>query len=157
MFLLDFFLVVQTVLERADPINYARGFWKEPYQIRETANVPTSVLMQEALNDEVVGNFSTETLMRAIGGEQAPTIFRKVPYLATGVTPIIGNVADGQATVALSQYDPAGHPFLLVTDDPEAFYRGQQQMAIFVETYLKEGTAVVVNAWDDAELAAYAP
>lgn len=157
VFLLDFFLVAQTMLERADPIHYARGYWRSPFQIREAPNPPTNVLMQMAVNDDIVGNFSTETLLRAAGGAQIPQVFYDAPHIGTMQTPLVGNVADGTATVALSQFDPAEHSFLLTTDDPEAFYRGQQQAAIFIDTYLNEGIATAIDAWDDAELAAHAP
>ena len=72
-------------------------------------------------------------------------------------TPLIANVAGGTATVALSQFDPAAHAFLLKPDDPDAFYRGQQQMAIFIDTFLNEGLPVAVDAYSDEQLANYAP
>ncbi len=151
-FLLDMMLILQNAVERADPIHYARRVATAPLTIREFPNPPKSVLLQEAVGDEVVGNYSTDSLAREMGGEVAgPSVFRAVPNVATRLAPFEGNAGGGQATIALTQFSPAEHSFLLTQDDPDAFCRGQVQAAEFVGSYLETGRARVIDAYTAPE------
>ena len=154
-FLLELMLVLQSGMERADPINYAKFIARAPLNEDGIQNPPKSILLQEAIGDSVVGNFSTDSLTREMGGELAgPTFFRDVPGLAIRNAPFSGNAAGGQATIAMTQFDPAGHSFLLTLDDPGAFCRGQIQAAEFARSFLEDGDAVVIDAYTDASTAA---
>lgn len=154
-FLLELMLVLQNGMERADPINYARFIARAPLGVHGIENPPKSILLQEAIGDSVVGNFSTDSLTREMGGELAgPTFFRDVPGLSLRNAPFSGNVAGGKATIAMAQFDPAGHSFLLTLDDPGAFCRGQIQAAEFARSFLQDGDAVVIDAYTDPSTAA---
>lgn len=155
---LDLFLVVQSGLERADPINYARFAVREPLVIDGVPNPPKSILLQEAIDDGVVSNYSTDSLTRVLGGDLAgPTIFRDVAGLEQRDAPFSGNKAGGAATVAMTQFSPAEHSFLLTLDDPGAFCRGQIQAGEFVESFLRTGEAVVIDAYTAPETASCPP
>jgi hypothetical protein len=155
---LDLFLVIQNALERADPINYAKFAARKPHSIDGVLNSPKNILLQEAIDDGVVGNYSTDSLTRAFGGELAgPTFFRAVDGLSVRNAPFSGNVAGGSATIAMTQFSPADHSFLLTLDDPGAFCRGQVQAAEFVRSYLETGTATVIDAYTAPEAALCPP
>jgi hypothetical protein len=119
---------------------------------------PKNVLLQEAVGDDTVGNFSTDSLTREMGGDVAgPTFFRSVPGLVVRDAPFSGNVAGGQATIAMTQFSPAEHSFLLTLDDPGAFCRGQIQASEFVRSYLDTGVSRVIDAYTAPETAACPP
>ena len=152
--LLDLFLVIQNGLERADPINYARFAQRQPLVIDGVTSPYKNILLQEAIDDGVVGNYSTDALTRQFGGELAgPSFFRPVDGLAVRNAPFSGNVGGGSATIAMSQFQPADHSFLLTLDHPGAFCRGQVQAAEFVRTYLETGIATVIDAYTAPEAA----
>lgn len=156
--LMDILLVLQNAIERADPINYARHVIREPLVISGMPAPPKNVLLQEAVGDNTVGNFSTDSLTREMGGEVAgPTFFRSVPGLTVRDAPFSGNVAGGQATLVMTQFSPAQHSFLLTLDDPGAFCRGQIQAAEFVRSYIDTGVSRVIDAYTAPETAACPP
>lgn len=156
--LLDLMLIIQNTLDRADPINYARHVVREPLTISGVTAPPKNVLLQEAVGDDVVGNYSTDSLTREMGGEVAgPTVFRQVPGLLQRDAPFFGNVAGGQSTVAMTQFSPAAHSFLLTLDDPGAFCRGQVQAAEFVDSYMRNGVSRVIDAYTAPEAALCPP
>ncbi|HVO31598.1 MAG TPA: hypothetical protein VMV18_12715, partial [bacterium] len=153
--LLDLMLIVQNTLDRADPINYARFVARSPLTQDGKKAPPKSILLQEAVGDGVVGNYSTDALTREMGGAVAgPTIFRTVPGVPVLSTPLSGNVADGQATIAQAQFSPAKHSFLLVLDYKGAYCRGQVQAAEFIDSYLTTGVGKVIDAYTSPEVAA---
>ena len=156
--LLDLMLILQNAIDRADPINYARYVANEPLVLSGIPNPPKNVLLQEAVGDDVVGNYSTDSLTREMGGElSGPSVFRTVPGLATRQAPFSGNVAGGQATVVMSQFSPASHSFLLTLDDPGAFCRGQVQAAEFVHSYMMDGVSRVIDPYAAPEVASCPP
>ncbi len=158
LILMDMLLVLQNAIERADPINYARHVIDQPLVISGVPAPPKNVLLQEAVGDGVVGNYSTDALAREMGGEVAgPTYFRDVPGMVVRDAPFQGNVAGGQATIAMTQFSPAEHSFLLTLDDPGAFCRGQIQAAEFARSYLDTGVGRVIDAYTAPETAACPP
>jgi hypothetical protein len=153
--LLDLMLIIQNTLDRADPINYARFAARTPLVFNGVAAKPKSILLQEAVGDDTVGNYSTDSLTREMGGALAgPSTFRAVPGVAILPTPLIGNVAGGKATIAQTQFSPAKHSFLLELDHPGAFCRGQIQAAEFINAYLETGVGKVIDAYTAPEAAA---
>ena len=152
--LLDLMLVIQTTLDRADPINYARFVARQPLIYAGQPSAAKSVLLQEAVGDDTVGNYSTDALTREMGGVLAgPTTFRAVPGVTTMNAPFSGNVAGGTATIAQTQFSPASHSFLLTLSHPGAFCRGQIQAAEFIDAYLTTGTGKVIDAYTAPEVA----
>lgn len=152
--LLDLMLVIQNSLDRADPINYAGYVSRAPLTWNGVTAQPKSVLLQEAVGDDTVGNYSTDSLTREMGGGVAgPTIFRTVPRVPVLSTPLSGNVAGGKATIAETQFSPASHSFLLTLGHPGAFCRGQIQAAEFIDAYLTTGVGKVIDAYDSPETA----
>ena len=152
--LMDLLLIVQNGLERADPINYARFAQRSPLVIDGVTSPYKNVLLQEAIDDGVVGNYSTDALTRVFGGELAgPSYFRAVDGLSVRNAPFSGNVGGGTATIAMTQFSPAEHSFLLTLDDPGAFCRGQVQAAEFVRSYLETGVSTVIDAYTAPEAA----
>ncbi len=153
--LLDLMLIIQNSLDRADPINYARFVARQPLVYGGVPSAAKSVLLQEAVGDDTVGNYSTDALTREMGGALAgPTTFRPVDGVPTLATPLSGNVAGGTATIAQVQFSPAKHSFLLTLDNPGAFCRGQIQAAEFIDAYLTTGVGRVIDAYTAPEAAA---
>ena len=152
--LLDLMTILQTTLERADPIHFAVHAARDPFVIDGVKSAPKSVLLQEAVNDSVVGNTSTDALTREMGGELAgPTVFRGVAGVTERDAPFSGNVANGAATIAQTQFSPAKHQFLLELDNPGATCRGQMQAAIFLDSYFSTGKGTVLDAYTDPAFA----
>jgi len=119
----SFFLVWQTVLDSADPINWAA---------EAAANTP--ILVHEVINDSVIPNFvptsplaGTEPLIKVMGLEA---------YSTTQQSPT-GLRAAGRFV------PPATHgSWLDPTSSPAAFFEMQGQAATFIGSF---GGAVVVN------------
>jgi len=119
----SFFLVFQTVLDSADPINWAA---------EAAANTP--ILLHEVINDQVIPNYvltsplaGTEPLIKVMGLDA---------YSSTQQSPT-GLRAAGRFL------PPATHgSWLDPTDSPAAFFEMQQQVATFIGSF---GGAVVVT------------
>jgi pimeloyl-ACP methyl ester carboxylesterase len=122
----SFFLVWQTVLDSADPINWAA---------EAAANTP--ILLHEVINDSVIPNYvptsplaGTEPLIKVMGLESYSTTQQS----ATGLR------AAGRFV------PPATHgSWLDPTSSPAAFFEMQSQAATFIGSF---GGAVVVNDGD---------
>ena len=129
----QFWLLAQTVIDAADPINYA------PYVLSgEISGVEKYVLMQEAIGDQVVPNISGDALARAFG----PAF----PQIEPVVNPIFG-MATSPAGVAsgLFQFDINDHGFLLNNENPQFTYAGQVQTVTYIGSYLQTGTPMIIN------------
>jgi len=131
----QFFLMFQTVIDSADPINYA------PYILSGTVSgVEKYVLMQEAIGDTVVPNLATDMLARAMG----PSF----PQVNPVVAPIFGMAtADPGVANGLFQYDTPNHGFLLSPDPsaPQFTYWGQLQAVNYLGSYLLTGTPIIMD------------
>ncbi len=96
---------IQTVLDDADPFNYAPGVL--PGTLK--GGVPTSVLVQEMLGDLVVPNAATDDLVRAMGidlVQRTNPAENQVPFGVRAVRgPAVGS--------GLFQYVKGQHGFLL--------------------------------------------
>ena len=131
----QFWLLAQTVIDSADPINYA------PYILNgAVSGTEKYALMQEAIGDQVIPNAVTDMLARAMG-----TSFPQVEPI---VTPIygMGSSAAGVAS-GLFQFDTANHGFLLSPDPthPEFTYWGQLQTVNYLGSYLLSGIPVILD------------
>jgi len=131
----QYFLMAQTVLDSADPINYA------PYVLNGgICGVEKFVLMQEAIGDTVVPNISGDALARAFGSNfpQVSPVVNAIPGMAT---------ADPGVPNGLFQYDTPNHGFLLSPDPshPEFTYFGQLQAVTYLGAYLQTGTPMIMD------------
>ena len=124
----SFFIVFQTVLDSADPINWAAE-----------AAMNTPILLHEVINDQVVPNFAptsplagTEPLIKVMGLQA----YSSTQQSAEGLR------AAGRFV------PPATHgSWLDPTDSPAAFFEMQNQAATFIGSF---GGAVVVT--DDSTM-----
>ena len=129
----QFWLLAQTVIDSADPINYA------PYVLSgELSGQPKYVLMQEAIGDQVIPNLSGDAIARAFGSA--------FPQIEPVVVPIFG-MATSPAGVAngLYQFDTNDHGFLLDNENPQFTYAGQVQTATYIGSYLQTGTPMIID------------
>jgi len=131
----QFWLLAQTVIDSADPINYA------PYVLNGAVSGREKfTLMQEAIGDQVIPNAVTDMLARAMG-----TSFPQVEPI---VNPIYG-MGSSPAGVAngLFQFNTPNHSFLLSPDPehPEFTYWGQLQTVNYLGSYLLSGTPVIID------------
>ena len=98
--------------------------------------------------------------MRTSGLMQIPAVtplLRPMEGLTTTTTPVSGNY-EGDTTAALFQYgELAGHEFLLENPDMPTLFAGQLQLAVFVSGYLDGETPVIIDPFDAAQVATYAP
>ncbi len=129
----QFWLLAQTVIDPADPINYA------PHVLAgDLSGTSKFVLMQEAIGDTVVPNVSGDALARAFG--QAFPQIEPVVNQIFGMTSSPAGVASG-----LFQYDTPNHGFLLNNHDPQITYAAQVQTATYIGTFLQTGTPAIIN------------
>ncbi len=129
----QFWLLAQTVIDAADPINYA------PYVLSGDLSGTTKyVLMQEAIGDTVVPNISGDALARAFGSA--------FPQIEPVVSSIFG-MSTSPAGVAsgLFQFDTPNHGFLLNNEDPQFTYAAQVQTVTYIGTFLQTGTPMIIN------------
>ena len=118
-----FFLVWQTVMDSADPINWAAE-----------AAMKTPILLHEVINDQVVPNVVPDAPLA--GTEQLIRVMGLEAYSSTQQSPA-GLRAAGRFV------PPASHSsWLLPSDSPAAFFEMQSQAATFIGSF---GGAVVVT------------
>ncbi len=145
--------VVPAMADRGDPMTWADHLIRDPLWPRFE---PLSLLYQQAAYDEILPYESAEVTALAMGIPGVTPAFRPVEGLETVSTPVSDNL--DELTAALFQYDrPAEHQFLLTCEDPAIMFAGQLQLAVFVSTYLGGGPAVIIDPFDDDQIAAHAP
>jgi hypothetical protein len=134
--------LLQTWIERADPVNYGPLLAREPLE----GFVPRPIFQSEGLIDTFAPPQTIEALGTAIGGDLVSPVLQDVEGITlrgrgTLSAPVTDNL-DGD-TVVLAQYDAAagsdGH--FVVFDVPAA----QTQSAEFLGTLAATGTATVVT------------
>lgn len=87
--------VFQAIWDRADAINHAHRWWREP----AAGVLPRSVLIQETLDDVIVPNASTRALARAGGLPLLTPALQAVPGMPTHDVPPDGLQANLGSTV----------------------------------------------------------
>ena len=131
----QFFLMAQTVLDSADPINYA------PYVLNGgICGTEKYALVQEAIGDTVIPNVSGDLIARAFGANfpQVNPVVHPIPGMATA-NPGVPN--------GVFQFDTPNHGFLLAPDPshPEFTYWGQVQAVNYLGSYLLTGTPMILD------------
>lgn len=102
----QFFLIAQTVVDDADPFNYAAPALAGA--LKGNAALASRVLLQEAVGDLVVPNSATRDLANAFalaGMRHVQPIAQALPLLQTAAAPFVGS--------GFFQYPGAQHGFLL--------------------------------------------
>ncbi len=124
-----FFLIFQTVMDDADPMNYAPFITNGGL----ADGVGSAVLVQEVANDQVVPNSATADLVRAMGIPQVNALW-EYPGQAQVSAPHIGS--------GHYQFASGGHGFLL---DPTAdtVVQGQTQALTFLYTGLQGQPTII--------------
>ena len=127
----QFFLIAQTVLDDADPLNYAAPLRTGvPYR----ANFPgaANVLQQEVVGDQTIGNPATRDLARAFdvvpGFRHVTPVFEAVAFLTQAASPFAGS--------GFSQVNFGNHELLLngVGNNLADSLRVQRQAGDFLRT-----------------------
>jgi hypothetical protein len=138
--------VLQTGLERGDPVNYGPYVFAE--RLPGMGDAPNTIV-QEAIDDQIVPNSSTGALARAMRVPLVPKVLASVPLLdVLGPAPIRGNF--GAATAGLFQYDVmvpynGGSPQPATHDNLVAGRHTIHQLLRFFDTWLDEGTATIID------------
>jgi hypothetical protein len=149
-------LGAQTAAEKGDPIYYGMRLLHDPLVVGGSSVQLKQILYQEAVDETVLPNLSTELTARAMGIPQAEPIAEAIAGLGTVASPVAGNLPDG-GTAALYQFVGAEHEFLLRSADPVLMRAGQLQAAIFLSTYLETGLGVIVDPFTAAQVAPHDP
>jgi hypothetical protein len=105
--------LLQSILDPADPLTHARGIVQSPVLFAGQPNPPKSVILIEALWDEIVANEGSEALARAAGMKLAsPNVGPRTGVPLQVVTPVNGVIQGtplGNITAVLVQASPASH------------------------------------------------
>ena len=92
----QFFLIAQTVLDDADPLNYALPL-RTGSPLRAAAGFPVAanVLIQEVVGDQTIGNSATRDLARTFnivpGFSHVQPVFEAVAFLTQAAAPFAGS------------------------------------------------------------------
>ncbi len=139
---LDIMGPVQAAMDDVEPLVFAAGM------LGPGGPAHRHVLMQQAVEDEVVPAEVTARLARVLGLARLAPGFRAVSGLPDVAAPASGNLPGGRTGV-LAQFSPAEHPFLLINDhpdrDPDLIVRAQTQAARFLRTFYDEGIPTVAD------------
>lgn len=160
------FLLMQTLIEDADPLSYAS------LTIRAPLGAPKHVALLNAYSDEVLPNQSSEALALALGLEWMTTPRsaagpRYIEPVATKPAPLSANVTTGgtAVTAAWVVLTPATHGMQTNHDESSTFQVSfppftpratplaisnpivavQRMMAEFAQTYIESGTPTLVD------------
>ncbi|MDB4996263.1 MAG: Lipase-like protein, partial [Myxococcaceae bacterium] len=99
--------IVQTIIEPADPIGFAKYLVKSPGSVKGVPIAPRNILQIEVLYDELIGNEGSEALARAAGlglaepnaGSNAGTIDLKNLSANTGRVPLASIPPDASGAI----------------------------------------------------------
>ena len=146
-----FFPVMQSLVERGDPVNYA------PHVLGDRLDgvrggVP-SVLMQVAMGDDTVPNTASHALARAFGVDHLEPVIQSVGLLDEVEGPLRGNRGAGGATAGLSQFDrvtverdgplvQANHSNVLGSAE------GFTQLMGFFDSWLDEDAPIIAQPYE---------
>ncbi len=160
----SFFALMQTILDRGDPVNFARYVFAEPLAETLPGSAPRSTLLIQSVPDRIVPNSSNEALARAFGMPLLTPQVAAVTGLESAATPVRSNRAPG-VTVGFFQYDDyhedAGGP--LVRSDHTTIggaYEPFLQAATFARSWLESRASgdgpVLIDPFDASQVARFA-
>ena len=137
--------IAQHVVDPADSALWGSHLLRN----RFTNTEPPSVLLQVAMDDEVVPKSAGHMLARSMGVTHLAPVVEDIGILEVSEKPISGNGENGN-THAVFQFDrvtrngevgPAFH-----VDTPSSI-EGQHQMRHFIETWLESGVPEIINPY----------
>ncbi len=139
--------VAQHLVDPSDPAVWGAHVLTDRF---DDAPAP-SVLLQVAMDDEVVPRTSGFALAQAMDLPHMAPVALEIPLLQiTEADPVVGNIDGGNATAAFFQFDrvtiggsvgPAYHVDTPTSDE------GKLQMLWFLQTWLEEGRPEVINPY----------
>lgn len=137
-----FFGISQAIIDRGDPINWARYVTLDSLPGVGDGHA-RDVLLQEVVDDSIVPNSTSEALARAAGLSLVEPKVRDVGGLASAHAPLTGNLPSG-ATGGIFQFDhadgkPIDHGSLLFTNDAIG------QFSHFLRTSLENGHGTITS------------
>lgn len=148
---LDIMGPVQAAMDDVEPLVFAAG------TLGPQGPVHRHVLMQQAVEDEVVPAEATARLARVLGLARLVPGFRAIAGLPDVAAPVSGNLPGGR-TAVLAQFSPAQHAFLLINDrpdqDPDLVVRAQSQAARFLRSFFDGVAPTVVDPYAPGPLEA---
>jgi hypothetical protein len=111
------FALAQTVVDRADPVNYAMGLFRAPFHPED---IPANVFLIEAVGDQALVNESTEALARAFGMSLVGPAYRFIEGCPLVDSPLAGNYGrnGSRSTVGTIQMR---FPGMKEKDNPHTF------------------------------------
>jgi len=144
-----FFSFAQTLMERADPANFAP--WLLRKRLAGTGTRPTQVLMQVAIGDETIPNGASWYLARAMRLPQLAPVVAPVSMVAQDVLPAVGNVG-AEVTGGLFQFDrvttqPNAGPVSSAHGNTPGSAEAVTQMVHFLQTWLNDGVAEIIDPY----------
>ncbi len=160
----SFFALMQTILDRGDPVNYARHAFAEPLAGELPGALPRSTLLIQSVPDRIVPNSSNEALARAFGLPLLTPEVAAITGLDTATTPLRSNLAAG-VTVGFFQYDDYHEDVNgpLVRSDHTTIGGGYEpflQAATFARSWLDSRTSdegpVLIDPFDPAQVERFA-
>jgi hypothetical protein len=133
----------QMLIDAGDPVNYVQHLYHDPLDI--PGNGPRNVLVQEAIDDSVVPNFTTNQMVKSVRAVQLAPVTYYFPYAE-----IVDSVYQGEvATCAARQFDfdqnydghgEREHFLLGISANPIHKDAAQLQAAIFMlSSFLSDG------------------
>ncbi len=159
----SFFSLMQTILDRGDPVNYAKYVFQAPMTDRLPDATPRSTLLLQSVPDMIVPNSANEALARAFGMPLLTPDKAAVTGLSTEATPARSNQAPG-VTVGFFQYtqyhEDKGGPLVKTNHTTiGGAYEPFLQAGTFARTWLDSlGTGdgpVLIDPFDQAQVAQY--
>jgi pimeloyl-ACP methyl ester carboxylesterase len=146
-----FFPVMQALVERGDPVNYAGYILGN--RLPDADGAIPSVLMQVAIGDATIPNTASNALARAMGITHVQPVLQTVGLIDTKPAPLSGNVADGDATAGFFQFDEVvvqmgGRPVRANHSNTVGSFEGFGQLMNFFESWLGDGPPTIVNPYD---------
>ena len=145
-----FFPALQTLLEKGDAANWAPQVLAN--RLAAGGSKPPSVLMQMAIDDDIVPNVATRLLARAMGITHAGAELQPIGLLPLAAKlPMSGNLGDGR-TAALFQFDrttakPGQPPVKADHSSTPACLEAMAQDSRFIETWLANEPVEVVDPY----------
>ncbi len=136
-----FFAVTQAIIDRGDPLNYAKFVTLEaPPGVTNWR--PRDVLLQEVFGDSIVPNSTTELLARATGLVHQLPKRGEIFGLSTTSGPVTANLPTG-ATGAIAQFERGADGKLIDHGSLIFAPEGRAQYVEFFRTVLEKGRATV--------------
>jgi len=135
----------QALVDAGDPVNWA------PHVVdqRIDERAPPDVLVQMVIDDEVVPNIATRSLVRALADiPQVPPIIRSIDLLSSSSAPPLAANLDGDVTVGLFQFDrvsdePGGTPVKAEHGNVFSGIEALEQVHHFLATWLTGSPEII--------------